>query len=799
MGMKKSTGLVLLLCVIAIMFVVSCVRQVEVIPEMPANLRVSALAGIVGVELRWDAVSGAVSYDVTLTKADASGSRETFGPFNTTNTYYIVRREDVGAGDFTWSVKAKNIAGASDPKAGTPFTLEPEPEPEPVYGLVLTLVETPNLAASREEIPEIHVLEISDSSGASSRFPSEGALYNLNILIGTIVYEQVANDARENMSVQLMVEKIGSGIAKRWPDSDTEFLLDEEGELVFGVNDLGENYDPELATGDYYFWARAAWDVSVQSTKKPFKIVASAESVDVSIDVYNQDTQYPDKVCGIYSEVEMDYEVSISASALFDELFYTFEIGQLGADGSEGISYSATFVGDTEYATTVSYATECTKFATVTADGTITRVFWDEITKTASEETLGLEDVIVKGHTFVLDMADPTALVSLELPAGFTPTIPASLTNATLTFLASDTKCLQPYAEKIAFEVSIEKGISSWSETFAFFAEEVILGDNSLWGNEITIDATYLATKTSASAPDEAQAVLLFDIPVMDYATITATMSVHDCCCDDCTVEPGECDDPDDALSHATEVSTQFVVDNVFFSSMLEEDQLFAFEGFLGEADNPLIPASPTQATLTVKFADALWSETEWENIDWSFYDAEGNPFSSIYVPTIDATELITGVCSGYATKTQVVFVGTLTADPTDDNTETALTLVATAVDATGNEFVIELPFLYDTLPPTLTHFTAFRDQYNNHSWVEFRFDQEPESAELAIAANGASFDYDLEDAAPIEGIPNAYRLPTGITLPYNAEVTLNATATDLAGNIGFSSKTSTVSLSEKR
>ncbi|HQC38472.1 MAG TPA: hypothetical protein PLF98_09215, partial [Thermotogota bacterium] len=482
MGMKKSTGLVLLLCVIAIMFVVSCVRQVEVIPEMPANLRVSALAGIVGVELRWDAVSGAVSYDVTLTKADASGSRGTFGPFNTTNTYYIVRREDVGAGDFTWSVKAKNIAGASDPKAGTPFTLEPEPEPEPVYGLVLTLVETPNLAASREEIPEIHVLEISDSSGASSRFPSEGALYNLNILIGTIVYEQVANDARENMSVQLMVEKIGSGIAKRWPDSDTEFLLDEEGELVFGVNDLGENYDPELATGDYYLWARAAWDVSVQSTKKPFKIVALAESVDVSLNVFNQDAEYPDKVCGIYSEVEMDYEVSISASALFDELFYTFEIGQLGADGSEGISYSATFAGDTEYATTVSYATECTKFATVTADGTITRVFWDEITKTASEETLGLEDVIVKGHTFVLDMADPTALVSLELPAVFTPTIPASLTNATLTFLASDTKCLQPYAEKIAFEVYVEKGISSWSETFAFFAEEVILGDNSLWG-----------------------------------------------------------------------------------------------------------------------------------------------------------------------------------------------------------------------------------------------------------------------------------------------------------------------------
>jgi len=799
MGMKKSTGLVLLLCVIAVMFVVSCVRKVEVIPEMPANLRVSALAGIVGVELRWDAVAGAASYDVTLTKAVASGSREIFGPFNTANTYFIVRREDVGAGDFTWSVKAKNIAGASDPKAGTPFTLEPEPEPEPVYGLVLTLVETPDLASSREVIPEIHVLEISDSSGASSRESGETSYYNLNFLTGSIVYEQVANDARENMSVQLMVEKIGSGIAKRWPDSDTEFLLDEEGELVFGVNDLGENYDPELAPGDYYLWARAAWDVSVQSTKKPFKIVALAESVDVSVNVFNQDAEYPDKVCGIYSEVELDYEVSISAGALFDELLYSFEIAQLGADGSEEVSHSATFTGETEYATTVTYATECTKFATVTVDGTLTRIFWDEVTKQASEAKLGLEEVVVKAHSFVLDMADPTALVSLALPAGFSPTDPASLTSATLTFMASDTKCLQPYAEKIAFEVYVEKGISSWSETFAFFAEEVILGDNSIWDNEITIDATYLATKTSSTNPDEAQAVLLFDIPIMDYATITATVTVHDCCCDDCTIEPEECDDPDDALSHATEVSTRFVVDNVFFSSLLEEGQLFTFEGFLGEVDNPLIPASPAQATLTVKFADALWSATEWEDIDWSFYDAAGNPFSSIFVPTIDATELITGVCSGYATKTQVVFVGTLTADPDEDNTETSLTLVATALDATGNEFVIELPFLYDTLPPTLTHFTAFRDQYNNHSWVEFRFDQEPESAELAIVANGASFEYDLEDADRIDDIANAYRLQTGITLPYNAEVTLNATATDLAGNIGFSSKTSTVSLSEKR
>lgn len=51
MSMKKSTGLVLLLGVIAVMFVVSCVKKVETKPEAPVNLRISFLAGIVGVEL----------------------------------------------------------------------------------------------------------------------------------------------------------------------------------------------------------------------------------------------------------------------------------------------------------------------------------------------------------------------------------------------------------------------------------------------------------------------------------------------------------------------------------------------------------------------------------------------------------------------------------------------------------------------------------------------------------------------------------------------------------------------------
>ncbi|HNW47877.1 MAG TPA: hypothetical protein PLU70_09850 [Thermotogota bacterium] len=800
MSMKKSTGLVLLLGVIAVMFVVSCVKQVETKPEAPVNLRISFLAGIVGVELRWDEVAGATGYEITLTKTEASGSRAVLGPYSTAKTYYLVYRDDVGAGSFSWTVKAKNGAGDSGASVESHFTLDPDPEPDPVYGLTLTLVETPDLASSRDGIPEIHIWGATTSiPGAGARVP--GSPVNLNYLAGRIVYEEVSDAPRETMSVQLMVERKGSGVAKRWPDSSTEFLLNGDGELLFGVNDLGQNYDPNrLAPGEYLFWARAAWDKNMQSTKKPFNIVASTDLVEVSLDVSNQKTAYPGKVCGIFPEAQIDYDISVSGAALFDELRYTFVIGQLGVDATGNVSKSATFTGRTAYATSVTYATECTKFATVTVDGTLTRVLWEDATKRASETKLGVVGAFEKKHSFVLDLADPTALLSLELPAGFSASAPASLTSATLTFLASDTKCLQPYAEKINFKVGVEKGSGSWSESFAFFTEEVVLGEGSPWDNAVTIDATYTATKTSATNPDEAEAVLGFAIPIMDYATVTATMSVHDCCCEECTIKPGKCDNLNNALRHATEVSTQFIVDNVFFSKLLEDEQVFVPERFLGDADNPLIPASPTQATLTVKLADALWSSAQWGAITWVFHDAQGNVFNSIsYAPTIKATELITGECSGYATKTQVTFVGTLTADPAATRTEKALTLVATALDATGNEFVVKLPFLFDTLPPTLTHFTGFRDKVNNHSWVEFKFDQKAESAELAIVVGENTFSYDFNDAVPIAGIPNAFRLPTGITLPYNLAITLKATATDLAGNIGFSSRTCTVSLSEKR
>ncbi|HQC38526.1 MAG TPA: hypothetical protein PLF98_09495, partial [Thermotogota bacterium] len=128
--MERMKGLRLLFIILVAVFIASCAKQ-PVIPGVPVNLRATALVGVVGVELRWDAVNGAVSYDVVITKQAVSGSRETFGPYNTTNTYYLATRDILGSGDFDWNVSAVNTAGASDPAEGVEFTLTAYPGPEP--------------------------------------------------------------------------------------------------------------------------------------------------------------------------------------------------------------------------------------------------------------------------------------------------------------------------------------------------------------------------------------------------------------------------------------------------------------------------------------------------------------------------------------------------------------------------------------------------------------------------------------------------------------------------------------------
>ncbi|HPB88406.1 MAG TPA: hypothetical protein PLP59_12875, partial [Thermotogota bacterium] len=442
--------------ILLIVFFANCAKQ-PVIPGVPINLRATALVGVAGVELRWDAVAGAASYDVTITKQAASGSRETFGPYNTVQTYYLALRETIGAGEFDWTVSARNVAGSSAAVAGTVFTLAGEPEPEPEYGLVLTLEEKPDTHPYRKGIPAIRVYGEHENDDSSLRgYTSD--FFAFNYILATLKYMELLplEGERQNMSVQLMVEPLDSGEAKRWPDSDTEYLLDEDGQLVIGINNLGENFgaddvsirdipeDP-LEPGQYYFWARASWDNEIQSTKERFDIVPLEDPLTGSIVLKDEEGNvYTTQVCPTSTEVTLVYEVSVEGGEWYSELSYEFRIGQQGEDGTVETTESGTFTMATEFSTEVTYATECTKYATLTLNGTGVVYAYDNEEATEITATLRAYDYIVASHSFVLDMADPTATVTVEADVA-DPEMPASITTATLTFLASDTKCLQPY------------------------------------------------------------------------------------------------------------------------------------------------------------------------------------------------------------------------------------------------------------------------------------------------------------------------------------------------------------------
>ena len=807
--MRKGKILLFLVLVVTAMFVVSCVQRQAVIPDVPTNLRVNQLVGVVGVELRWDAVAGATGYRVIINNVGASGSRSEEVNENTSLPYYLAYFDDLGEGTFDWTVDAWNTAGHSNAVQGPQFIFE---GPEPQYGLDLELEQWEGYGSG--ELPSIYVY--SDETFEMGQRREFCSKYTpLNFLIGFLSYA-VKDESRADPNqklIQFMVQSTKEQEAKRWPDSNTEFLLDENDELEFYVENLGENFivdagerapitDP-LTPGDYYLWARAQWDESIESVKVPFSIKEFEGALTVEFDVYSESGEGPfgGKICPTATEVTLWFDIDIEDSDdLFGEMLYVLNIGQTGETGTASITKSATFTEGNSFQATATYATECTKYATLTVSGTLT--IWE---LDADDEPTSTTDYITlysATKTFVLDMADPIAAIP-TIETDVSPVVTgqaASITTATITFAATDTKCLQPYSEKIKFEVYVDKGRESWSEEFYYGTTSMLIGSSALWTSEASLTSATYTSATSTLFGDTAAGTLVLHFKDLDYATVTGTMTVNDCCCPECVLED-PCFDcgVGDEIKHATTVVLGAIpIDNIFFSSMKELGDILTPEGFLGEEGaTPTIPASPAYATLTIVLADANWDASLWEDTDWDFSVFEDLSFS----PTVSATERISEVCSGYATKTQVTLVGSMTADPTVEATEVELTLTGTAVDLAGNPFVISQNFLFDTLPPTLTHFTAFRDQIINKSWIEFAFDQKPETAELALTVTASgTFLYDLtKDASPITGQANAYKLFTGITLPFSEEITLEATAKDLAGNIGFSTKTAEVSISSPR
>ncbi|NLH19829.1 MAG: hypothetical protein GX462_07220, partial [Thermotogaceae bacterium] len=465
--MKKGKILLFLVLVIVALFASNCVKQPPLaVPAAPAGLRVVQLAGG-DVELRWDAVAGAASYDVTIEKVAGSGSRETFGPYNTTNTYYVARKSVIGTGNFSWSVLAKNTAGDGPATTGT-FDIPADPVPDPVYGLLLTLVEEPDQGSA---VPTIYTIGSQPLVG--ERLTGVSAL---NYLKGNLKREEIPAEAdRAELAVQLLVQKAGATVAKRWPDDSTEFVLDEGGELNFNLCNLGAGFSPDLAPGNYYLWARAVWDGS-ESQKVPFEIASRNSDLNYEITVKD----FEDRVCSFSStNVTLQFDLSISGGEKFKELLYFIQIGPTGSTNQGSVTHSATFTKEATWTKKVLFEAECTKYATLTVVGTVTAYSCNGATVTKEDRRVEILNNV--GINFVLDMKDPTASVSVQPQV----TGVASISTATLTFLASDTKCLN--LDSLRFTVKVEKGIGDWTGALNYPDVETVLGVGSTWSNELTI------------------------------------------------------------------------------------------------------------------------------------------------------------------------------------------------------------------------------------------------------------------------------------------------------------------------
>jgi len=546
-------------------------------------------------------------------------------------------------------------------------------------------------------------------------------------------------------------------------------------------------------------WVRLASDLTKTSEKQEFVVAYLDAAFEAEIKKYNQDTEYTEKVCGLDPSlgVDLEYRVSVSFDTeLISMAKREFEVGQLGVDGTTEESTTATFTTKQHsFVYKVNYATECTKFATLTVDATIVGVKWDDVNKegtTTNDIPLTFEAT----KSFVLDLKDPTALVS-SLPVQTTQEN-WKITQATLTFLASDTKCLKEYSEKINFEFLVYKGISNETKNLAFAeATTFEMLEDTDWGNEFTVDATYTATKTSQDAPDTAEAQFEFvGLKNLDLATITATMTVHDCCDDGCTIEPTPCQNCSvGCLTHATAVSQSFVVDNVFFSSIQASAVVFDKSGFVDVdgRDEPTVPSSPTKANVTLTFADANWAPIPnivWDSISGLEVDVDDD---GLTFESTAATSLMPFPCSGFATKTVLTLKATVTSqtDPVG-GVEATRTFIATATDLSGNTHNVQFTLWVDTLGPTLTYFKAFKNVGLEYSKIEFAFQETPDSAELLLLDSMMNpFILDFDDAEPI-GSPkdHRYRIDTEFTIEEAETWTLRATATDYTGNKQFSELT---------
>ena len=662
--------------------------------------------------------------------------------------------------------------------------------------LMLILSETPILASQKRSAPVLWVVgelcpTSSERSSLSGRNSSD--YYFLNFLYGKVLSVDPLLS-----HVLFYLQKHGETGMSPYPSGGTAY------ELTGGVYDFrfpdpdvqhfSESGSGERATtlfpaaGLWYMWVQALGDAS-KKDYQPFE-VKFIEGLTLEVDLEkaggNITIEEASKVCAETAGATAVYHVDLDFSEV-SEFIDSWKLETQIATKVGITPPTTTYYGTlTEWATdiTVYFSTECTKYATMTLTATV--ISFEATTTGIATKLVADVELMQLTHNFILDLAAPTAAIAITENSTETK-------MATITFFATDTKCLE--LEEIEFMVWIDKGpLGAWEKVF-FSWPDVEVGefatDTRTIGSGVHA-ATFTGQYNSAidagvDASMTAWATFTLDMNPfgMDHATLTVAATVNDCC--------------DLGISgHPVYTTDATLVDNVFLSSNfgkagypISDDVLLTWEGFK-ELDGKYYINNQTNlatpATLTVRMVDftIVASTTEFPTNLWYNYASVSSTFTQA-----------TYTCTGFATKT--VWKTTVLSTDTGfypANLELSFWSTFTATDDHGNVHTGSKEIFVDTKPATLVFVAGYSiplDPSGNSDYVLFSFDEDINkdypgfSATLTIATNPAMV-YTQSEIEQHESGTKTFKLKTkGFALPPGSAVLVETKFEDKKGNIGVS------------
>jgi len=537
--------------------------------------------------------------------------------------------------------------------------------------------------------------------------------------------------------------------------------------------------------GLFWVWAQGLGNLA-KSDKQDLLVASAGGEIELAAefqtppDEENISLDDGDKVCGpweytcgLADGATVTYTITVDFQML-EEWKVHFRLDQTDYSTTHNVyipSNSFKLVdGVWTYATDVYFATECSKLATVTLYGT------DSVATDASMENYDFDD-----HWFILDLEDPTAVIDIADFASITG-VSTTTGMATITFFASDTKCL----DDIVFEFFVEKGEGDWDPEVEWGDEEFVIGEGEL--HEILGEATY--SKAADNTTAQATMLLFLSKWGMDGATVTVNAVFDDCC------KYGE--------GHEVEVDDEAYVDNVFLSTdIVDEDYGWNgvyFAGMIKDGDGKFwlpVPTlnggDPAEATLTFYLWDKDITDA---TVTFGFDINENATGTATY--TTDATKSFE--CTGYDVKEEWQFDFTLAGSYNGfDVHATSATLTIQATDIEDNLFDYEFTFWMDFKPASLTYVQGFTDgtAKGDDDFVQFVFDQdvnpdfEDFAATLTVISGGSVATIKVYNKDQITLLDmtdkTGFQIDTkGFTLPFadNAEVQLEVYAQDEHGNV---------------